>query len=271
LAATITKGLSQPGFIHLDAAGNLWVVDNSANNVVMYAPPFSSASAPALTLSGSGIYYPGDAAIDRHGRLFVANYGGSVTIYQPPFVGSSNGLVTTLSSGISNHVNSVFIGPSGNLWITNGAISGPDNVEEYAAPFSDSSAPALTLTSGLGYPDNAVLDAASNVYVSDSDNNRISVFTPPFQGSSQGFDFAITDGENFYPYQMAFDSVGDLFVGTYANGILEYAPPFSSSSTPVLSITNGTDYPTGVAVQPGQPGCAPPHKRSLEGCALRHR
>jgi sugar lactone lactonase YvrE len=64
-AFTITAGLSTPEGIAFDAAGNLYVV-NLNGTVTIYRPPFSRASAPAVTIPASaGLRGPYGIALDK--------------------------------------------------------------------------------------------------------------------------------------------------------------------------------------------------------------
>ena len=51
---------------------------------------------------------------------------------------------------------------------------------------------------------------------------------------------------NWAPVGLAFDSSGNLFVGN--GGVLEYAPPFSNTSAPIATISNGVGGAAGVAM-----------------------
>jgi sugar lactone lactonase YvrE len=51
-AFTITTGVNGAEGCALDASGNLYVANINNTTVTVYAPPFSAASAPTVTLAG---------------------------------------------------------------------------------------------------------------------------------------------------------------------------------------------------------------------------
>ncbi len=93
------------------------------------------------------------------------------------------------------------------------------------------------------------MDSKGDVWVSDSENNRVLEFTPPF---SNGEGASVVLGqENFSSYEcgaptlanicnpqgIAFDSSGDIYVADNSNNrVLEFKPPFTSGESAVLPV-----------------------------------
>ena len=95
-------------------------------------------------------------------------------------------------------------------------------------------------------PTNAA--APGTVFVSNFNNNTVTLYTPPFSGSSQGLSTTIANGVS-EPNYVALDAGGNLYVANFGNGnVAIYAPPYTGSSSPVLTIDYGLDGPNGVAV-----------------------
>lgn len=91
--ATITSGVNEQGAIAV-LASNLFVPNQGANTVTVYAAPFTNS--PTTIVGGQS--QPVALAVDSAGNLFVANYGNNtVTEYAPPY---APGAWTTIATGI---------------------------------------------------------------------------------------------------------------------------------------------------------------------------
>jgi len=101
-------------------------------------------------------------------------------------------------------------------------------------------------TSGLNYPYRVALDSSGNLYISDTQNNRVLKETPLPNGSYT--ETVVASSGLTTPYGIAVDSAGNVFVADNGhNRVLEESP---SGSTYVESVvpTSTLSYPTGVAV-----------------------
>jgi sugar lactone lactonase YvrE len=123
----------------------------------------------------------------------------------------------------------------------------------------------------------AAFDSSGNLWVCDSGNNRVLQFKPPF---TTGMAASLVLGQNslasrnlvpptaaamYQPYELTFDSYGNLWVADFGNNrVLQFQPPFSTgmnaslvigqvnftqNSTPVLGWPNASTLsgPSGVA------------------------
>jgi hypothetical protein len=90
---TITKGISGPEGLAVDAAGNLYVTNSASNTVTVYPPGQLN---PSTTYS-NGLAFPYGVSVGTDGTLYVANIMGgingfgSVSVYPP---GSTNPSLT---------------------------------------------------------------------------------------------------------------------------------------------------------------------------------
>ena len=85
LATTTQNGMAGPEGASFDSSGNLWVVDSSNKRVLEFSPPFSNYMNASLVLGQSnfissvtattqnGFSYPGGAAVDSSGNVWVAD------------------------------------------------------------------------------------------------------------------------------------------------------------------------------------------------------
>ncbi|MGB9003162.1 MAG: hypothetical protein WCC52_05090 [Nitrosotalea sp.] len=147
---------------------------------------------------------------------------------------------------------------SGNLWI---ADTGFNRLLEFSPPFTSgekamlvlgqddfvSTSPALSAT-GLDQPYGLAFDSDGNMWVADTNNNRIVEYKAPFTNGEivslvigyPSFDkgvYPTTAGSLAAPYGLAFDKSGNLWaVDYYNNRVLEYFPPFKNQMNASLVI-----------------------------------
>jgi len=197
----------------LDAQGDLWVTDFSANRVLEFRPPFASGEAASLvigqsTLSGTfpgttatNLSGPAGVAFDSRGDLWVNDYDNNRLLeFRPPFTdGMSASLVlgqqtfkgnqaATSAVNVSGPVGPTF-DALGDLWV---ADQGNNRVLEFVPPFASGmhasvvlgqtsmtgSSPGLTNTN-LSGPQQAVA-SGDWLFVADSGNDRVLGFPAPF-------------------------------------------------------------------------------------------
>jgi len=146
----------------------------------------------------------------------------------------------------------------GDLWV---ADQGANRVLEYPAPFSTGEAATLvigqasltansfaTTAAGLNAPQGLAFDSSGDLWVVDTNNNRILEYPAPV---STGEAATVVIGQTNFtsggsgttatalnqPESIAFDSAGNLWVADALNDrVLEYTRPFSSGQAATLVI-----------------------------------
>ncbi len=179
LAAT-NGGLYYPVGLVVDATGNLYVADAGNNRVLRYPAPFANSNASPDIVLGQPDKYTSSRA----------NQGGAITAQTLCLSGGC-------PAGYSTFLVSLAIDSSGNLYVTD---SGNRRVLQFAAASLTAGAtdPAASLVIGqAGFtvangpsgvtdrntiyePAGLAFDSAGHLFVSDSNANRLLVFTPPF-------------------------------------------------------------------------------------------
>jgi sugar lactone lactonase YvrE len=205
----------------------LYVADSFANRVLEYSAPLSSGMAASLVFGQGGSFTnhlvnnggvsrnslngPMGLALDARGNLYVADTNNSrVLEYDAPL---SQGTAADRVFGQPN-----FISSTGNT----GGLN----------------------ASGLGNPNGVALDAAGNLYVADTFNNRVleydaplsqdaaadRVFGQPGPTTGAANNPALNGAGLNTPVAVAVDPAGNLFVADKANyRLLEYDAPLTTN------------------------------------------
>ncbi len=217
--------LNRPAGVALDSAGRLYIADANNNRVLEYDSPLTSQTANRVfgqggnfTTTGAGptsassLNMPFDVAVDGSGRLYVAEYGGNRAVeYDSP-----------LTSQTANRV----FGQAGNfttITANNGGIS----------------ATSLYAPSGLE------VDAGGRLYIADTWNNRALEYDNPLTSQTanrvfgQGGSYSTNTSNNggisanslAFPYGVAIDGSGRLYIADGNNRVLEYDAPLTGLQT----------------------------------------
>lgn len=209
--------LNGPESVAVDNSGNVYVADTLAHRVLIY-PPDSTAAAVVIGQYGlscpAGVLtfnFPRGVALDGNGRLFVADqFHHRILMFTPPFTNGMN------ASGVIGQ-------DSLTACESNGGAANPTN------------------QSGLWGPRGVATDSAGNLYVADSENNRVLQFAAPlsngeeaaavlgqpdFSSNSQGTSLAQMN----FPIDLALDQSGNLYVSDmFNNRVLGFLAAFNSS------------------------------------------
>ncbi|MDA1096340.1 MAG: hypothetical protein O3B84_03685 [Chloroflexi bacterium] len=230
----IDASLNDPFGLALDRAGNLFISDSAEHRVRMVdastgiittiagdgTAGFSGDGGPAIA---AGVRSPHGLALDGAGNLFVAStYGDRVRR-----VDASTGIITTVAGDGSHD----FFGDGG---------------------------PAIAR--GLRYPTGIAVDGAGNLFIADSDNERIrrvDAFTglmttvaghgrPGLNGDGghgtvgfSGDGGSATDASLNSPNGLALDATGNLFIADTAN----YRVRRVDASTGIITTVAGNGTP----------------------------
>ncbi len=215
-------GLNHPTFVALDSSSNLYVADFS-NNRVLYYPAgstaatrvygqggsFTTSTANSGGISANSLSGPQGLTLDSSGNLYVADASNNRVLYYA--AGSTTATrVYGQSSFTTNTAN-------------NGGIS----------------------TNSLSAPQGLALDSSGNLYVADTNNNRVLYYaagsTTATQVYGQGGIFTTSTANNggisanslSLPYGVVLDSSGNLYVADFSNNRMLYYPAGSTTATRV--------------------------------------
>jgi sugar lactone lactonase YvrE len=210
---TLASGLSDPRGIAVDGAGNVYVADFGANQIVEVTP--AGVQSTYTTLDG-----PASLAIDGAGNLYAA--------YTYPN-GLENGQEEVLDTG------NFFDYPLGV------AVDGSGDI--FVADLKDNEVLEKTVTGNYpvingGFTPSAVaVDSAGNLYIVDRDNWLVWKYTPAGNWSTIGA------GYN-RPQDVAVDQAGNVFVADFGNNQVVKVTPAGVQTT----VGTGLSLPSAVAV-----------------------
>jgi|GEM_PF-3918384 len=231
---------------------NLSVYDRSGVDIiadgVLGQPNFSSSAANNLNLPGGAnrLQSPRAAAIDPlSGRIFVSDGSNHRVLSWPSAPGFANSQAADLVLGQANF----------------------NDITPNTGGMSDAT---------LSAPRGLALDGLGNLYVADSANHRVLVFSPPF---SSGMSAALVigtsgvsgaDAQSFNsPSDVAVSSAGGLFVADYNNHrVLGFTAPLTTDLAADLVIGQ-PDFTSNAANQgalaPFAASLASPRGLALDG------
>jgi len=187
LQTRLKKGLHAPGGLTTDPAGNLYVSNTQAHNVLIYAQPYAEGTLKS-TLDDAG-EYPTDVAVSESGVVAATNIqsqagtGGNVAFY-------AKGATTACASVSDPGWNGMQFGAfdaSGNLFIVGINQSGDPIAGEISGGCSATS--VVTLSAANPFTANlaGVQVVNGNILILDQDYNTfapvIYTYAPPSKGS----------------------------------------------------------------------------------------
>jgi len=230
-SATGPGGLSEPEFVAFDRSGDLWVSDYNNSMVAEYVPPFKNGSVASLEVGSPSFSVTGC---------------------------SGQGLSSVCSP------NGIAFDPSGNLWV---ADTQNDSLVEFRAPFSVGEPVSMVIGgpsevdgqvngSNLNEPYGIAFDSSGNLWVADSQDNRVLEYRAPLtsgeaaslvigQASLTSTSNSNANSNMSDPQDIAFDPSGNLWVADTQNSrVLEFKAPFSNGedASLVLGEPNITSY-----------------------------
>jgi hypothetical protein len=183
--------------------------------------------------------------------LCVLAAGCNSSSMPPPVVTITRAYVTNGQSGVNAGATSFFTLPLTSSSVAAGNVTtttypwfecvdgsgrlfsvsyGSGNVLAFTQPIANAATAAFSINLGvINSPIGCVFDSAGNMYVSETNQNRVAVIPAPVTASSVPNATYITTSVNS-PYGVAVDSSSDLFVCNGTGPITEYAP-LSSGNT----------------------------------------
>jgi uncharacterized protein (TIGR03437 family) len=224
----LTNQPSSPGGLAVDAAGNLYIADSDHCQILKLPAGSTSVSVVAGSgtcgYSGDGgpataaaLFYPAGVAVDNSGNIFIADTTNNLIRKV------TSNTITTVAGSIVNGTTSKYSGDGGPA--TSAQMNGPTDV---------------------------AVDSAGNLYIADTGNwvirkvNTMQIIsTIAGGGSILGDGGPATSAQLSFPYGLAVDAAGDVFIGDRGNYRIRKLTPVPVSANPVISSLNPSSATAG--------------------------
>ena len=238
---------SLPDRLYVDAYGNMYIPDYLNNRVQKW----SVGATSGITVAGGNgqgkganqLNFPSGVTVDAQGNIFVADQGNDRVQKWAP--GATSGVTVAGLNRELEEPTDMFIDTQGSLYVSS-QFGGC--VFKYTPDFSQWTVVAGirdqfgTDLSHLFYPTGIYVDAAGNVYVSDTQNSRIMKWQP---GATSGIIVAGGNGygnaanQLAYPHDVTVDCQGDMYIADFDNNRIQlWTAGATSGSTIIPSGSN---------------------------------
>lgn len=243
-----------PHSVAVDGAGNVYVADNGNNTIRKITPEGvvttlagSAGSTGSTDGAGSAALFdnPLGVAVDGVGNVYVADSGNNTVRKITPA-----GVVTTIAGTAGTHGLIDGTGGAARFYFPTGvAVDGAGNVYVADTLFNNAirkitpAGVVTTIASGstaqLEYPYGVAVDGTGNVYVANTYNHTILKITSDgtistLAGTASGTGSADGTGSAAqfnYPYGVAVDGVGNVYVADTLNNTIRRITPTGAVNT----------------------------------------
>jgi YVTN family beta-propeller protein len=207
--ALAANPLNGPRGLALAANGNLYVANQSGNNIVVFDPAYQHLTAKTIT---TGISQPSGVAIDAAGNIYVSNLGiQDVTVYSSAGVQNTTATITDAI----NTPQAIAVDSIGNVYV-NDAYQNVTIYSSYVAPSISQELSVATFSPGqpiYGLATHGQYFAWGGV---------TTTAVQSIDGTLRGYLPYVTDLFADEVLADAFDAKGNLYVGN-ANDTVDYA------------------------------------------------
>jgi hypothetical protein len=235
----------------------LYVPNQAANNILIFAAGASGNATPTATIAGgnTGLDFPYGVAHDGAGNIYATNSGSSglgsssITVYAAGANGDAAPIATIRGSNTGlNYPLGIALDGAGNIYVAN---FGASNILIFAAGASGNATPTAAIPiAGGNTAVGIAVDGAGNIYVTNFGGNSITVYAAGASGNATqivGNNTGLSD-----PYGIALDGAGNIYVANPGNlSITVYAAGASGNATPIATIAGdmtGLNIPYGIAL-----------------------
>ncbi len=241
LSIVVTHGLSHPAQVAVDKFGVLYIADAGNNRIVMETP--SDGGYQQSVLSSSSLNGPLGVAVDGNGNVYIADSVNGRVLKETLKAGS---YVESVVSASTPHrrPQSLAVDGKGNLFVADPEYAALFKETPYANGYTETIIPDQYNYSGSA--NEVAVDQEDNLYISTGGgaNGPVTIELIPIDNSYVVNAVLNSAGSP----SLAVDTAGNVFLGTYAGGVLEAAPhgPYRDLYT-AYAIDATISVPSGMA------------------------
>ncbi|HTW19364.1 MAG TPA: fibronectin type III domain-containing protein [Mycobacteriales bacterium] len=238
----------------MDHQGRLWVANQSANSIVVFAANANGDAKPVVTISGADTHLnsPVDVALTQKGNIWAVNTGDNSLV---EYAAGSHGDAKPLrriagSNTLLAKLTGVAVSPDGKrVWVSETRIikDGP-SLDEYSGSAHGNVKPIAVITgskTGLDQPNGVVVGVAGTdpiaVNAATDEKSAVVRFAPGAHGNAKG---TVVSGENtgLEESQLpGLDAVGNIWVPNPENSEVVRFGPTQHGNVAPQKLFLGTD------------------------------
>ena len=223
---TVISDLYNPSGIAVSATGSLFVVDTGNNRLVVLPWNQTSGNYGQETTLSSGLNSPTGVAVAPGGSVYIADTGNN-RVVEIPFDRRTGAYGPQTTVGVELFSpEGVAVGEGGKVYIAN---SGNSSVLEVPAGCNAShrctsqTIVADQVKNGLSYPEDLVVAASGNLYITQPNNNQVMLL--PWNSATSTYRTPTEVGKDLDgPNGVALDAAGNVYIAdTHNNRVLKIA------------------------------------------------
>jgi hypothetical protein len=230
------EGLGQPLFVAVDAAGDLFISDNTNQRAVEVPAGGGAAIAIDPVVNGEGLGSAAGVAVDGAGNLFIGHFEPNQVVEVPAGGGPATAIDPEVNSvGLNVPLGLAADGP-GDLFIAD-----TNNNRVVEVPVGGGAARAIDpIVNGreLSGPWDVAVDTTGDLFIADTYNNRV-VEVPGGGGAAILIDPTVDGKALDYPTGVSVDAAGNLFISDSDNNRLIEVRTGGGTPVAISPMVNG--------------------------------
>jgi len=233
--------------VALDGAGNLFIGDHENSRILVVTPGGVVSVLNIIGLSPS-LGFPTALVFDAAGALYIADFTNgrivevsSIKVAESTSTGIGTVIYTGSYSFAASTLTGLTIDPGGTIYAAARAQNDNSIIKVTASGVASPVAIPTNIVPTISYPQGVAADGMGNVYIADSDNDRIVKITTAGVASVlslSGLPIPSTLGSSVYGVTV--DPSGNLYIPDWTNNRIVFANVSASALTFASATADGS-------------------------------